>query len=607
MKTKITLSLAGLLVSFLTPLAVLVPQASAIADTCTWTGDSLTSVVDSDLKTITYNMNDMDNWTGCDNTNTPESGDALVFPTNQAIVDPGDALTDDSQWKYVVNNDFVGASYSSITFSGDGAGDCSTPVYDDIYNLRGLALTVTGNIVDTATNTGCSGSSSIDLEVDVTSNATISADFQSSSILNYGTNDITLSSTSYKNFYGELNGSGDITLGGINFYPQSTSVFGNSVTVATDTSIYIQVTSPLNDSDKTITFNDGATFNFAGSSATANHLDANLVFVGDGTDQEICLDLNVYPCPAGREYSQEGYRGSLYVSSYDSESESNIYYDAVINGDITLSNDTLISIERDTEIKGDLSGAFTIAPTVTSKGSLTVNSTNNESSTANGVQKSAGIDVDLYDLSYTGTLYIYSGYRATLTKDNEIANEVLVQSGATLKGEGEVAGLTVETGAILAPGNSPGCISSTAGLTLSGTYEVEIAGTTVCTGYDQTDVTGAVDVTGGTLNVSILDDFVPALNDVFIIIKNDAADAVTGEFTDLAEGANVVLGSVTYQISYEGGDGNDVVLTATAVPTAVTTPDTGIGQIMQSPITTLLAVMLSAGALLVIKRIQSAK
>ena len=50
----------------------------------------------------------------------------------------------------------------------------------------------------------------------------------------------------------------------------------------------------------------------------------------------------------------------------------------------------------------------------------------------------------------------------------------------------------------------------------------------------------------------------------FTLIQNDGTEAVMGTFAGLPQGATLVLGGMTFQISYVGGTGNDVVLTRTA-------------------------------------------
>jgi hypothetical protein len=61
-----------------------------------------------------------------------------------------------------------------------------------------------------------------------------------------------------------------------------------------------------------------------------------------------------------------------------------------------------------------------------------------------------------------------------------------------------------------------------------------------------------------------------------MVISNDGSDAVEGTFASLPEGSSFVVttpsGNRTYSISYMGGDGNDVVLTLTALPPPTPSP-----------------------------------
>ena len=82
-------------------------------------------------------------------------------------------------------------------------------------------------------------------------------------------------------------------------------------------------------------------------------------------------------------------------------------------------------------------------------------------------------------------------------------------------------------------------------------------GATAGLGYDQINVTGTVNLGGSTLNVTL--GFTPLINDSFTIINNNGTDAVTSTFNGLAEGATITVGSVTLQISYVGGTGNDLL------------------------------------------------
>jgi Ca2+-binding RTX toxin-like protein len=79
-------------------------------------------------------------------------------------------------------------------------------------------------------------------------------------------------------------------------------------------------------------------------------------------------------------------------------------------------------------------------------------------------------------------------------------------------------------------------------------------------------VNGAVILGGAVLDVSLLGGFEPSTGTAFTIIANDSDDAVNGTFAGLGEGAAFQSGGAWFTISYAGGDGNDVVLTALAAP-----------------------------------------
>jgi hypothetical protein len=52
------------------------------------------------------------------------------------------------------------------------------------------------------------------------------------------------------------------------------------------------------------------------------------------------------------------------------------------------------------------------------------------------------------------------------------------------------------------------------------------------------------------------------LGTVFTVIDNIAANSIVGTFINLPGGSTFTVGSNTFQASYEGGDGNDLTLTA---------------------------------------------
>jgi autotransporter-associated beta strand protein len=174
--------------------------------------------------------------------------------------------------------------------------------------------------------------------------------------------------------------------------------------------------------------------------------------------------------------------------------------------------------------------------------------------------------------SYSGGTFITGG-SLLVNGDISASDTVDVFGTGTIGGSGTLPDVSVNSGGTLAPGNSPGMIS-TGNLSMGSgaTYSVELNGTTVGTQYDQTDVTGTVDLTNATLSMSL--GFTPAFGDTFTIISNDGTDAITGTFNGLAEGATFTVSGTTFQISYVGGsNGNDVVLTALEAPTVSVTAD----------------------------------
>jgi hypothetical protein len=116
--------------------------------------------------------------------------------------------------------------------------------------------------------------------------------------------------------------------------------------------------------------------------------------------------------------------------------------------------------------------------------------------------------------------------------------------------------------AVLGPNLAPGGLR-TGNVAIGGVADFSITGLAQGTQYAFLDVSGAVDLTGGSLQLN--GSFVPPNGSVFTIINNDGADPVTGTFAGLPEGATVTFNGVPLRISYVGGTGNDVTLSSPAV------------------------------------------
>ena len=80
--------------------------------------------------------------------------------------------------------------------------------------------------------------------------------------------------------------------------------------------------------------------------------------------------------------------------------------------------------------------------------------------------------------------------------------------------------------------------------------------------FDQVQVTGSVMLAG---DLELDETFTPAVGQSFVIIDNDGNDAVIGTFAGLAEGdivtSNFNGAGLAANITYMGGDGNDVAIT----------------------------------------------
>ena len=164
--------------------------------------------------------------------------------------------------------------------------------------------------------------------------------------------------------------------------------------------------------------------------------------------------------------------------------------------------------------------------------------------------------------AFSGALHIGSG---ALFVNGVVANASANLNGASgaalLGGTGTIGGaVAIPSGKHLGPGfNGPGILNvGNLSLAAGSRYDVQLQGTTAGVGYDQANVTGTVTL-GGILTATL--GFAPLVGTQFTIINNDGADAVSGTFAGLPEGAEFVGVGGKFRISYVGGTGNDVTLT----------------------------------------------
>ncbi|HEY1189332.1 MAG TPA: FG-GAP-like repeat-containing protein, partial [Gemmata sp.] len=202
-------------------------------------------------------------------------------------------------------------------------------------------------------------------------------------------------------------------------------------------------------------------------------------------------------------------------------------------------------------------------------------------------------------ISGTGGLTLAGPGRLSLFGANTYTGETVVRDGAVLnvngtaftdvtldnsifQGSGSAGNVGSDGHGDLSPGNSPGRLSIGA-LTLgpTDTLTIELNGPDQGTQYDQVVTRGAVTLAGTRLNLRV--GFVPAPGAQFAVLKNGSGVPVTGAFAGLPEGSVFSAGGATFQITYRGGTGGDVVLTVPVVSPGSAAPVTGGQLLVPSP------------------------
>jgi len=172
--------------------------------------------------------------------------------------------------------------------------------------------------------------------------------------------------------------------------------------------------------------------------------------------------------------------------------------------------------------------------------------------------------------AYTGGTTINGGKLVVNNESGSGTGSGPVQVNAgRLGGRGIIAGAVTlgdgsGRGAILAPGKSADTrstliIASALTFNSDGTYKFEL-------NSDTRNADGVV-ANGVTINSSAQFSFADVgngalpLGTVFTAITNTSANPVAGTFSNLADGSTFTSNGNTYQVNYEGGDGNDLTLT----------------------------------------------
>ena len=171
--------------------------------------------------------------------------------------------------------------------------------------------------------------------------------------------------------------------------------------------------------------------------------------------------------------------------------------------------------------------------------------------------------------SHRGSTMVNAGV-LTLTGDFTGSSPVTVSAGATIEGNGDIAGaVTVLSNGIIGPGVGVNGIGKlgTGDLSLgsNSTFNARVNNAAPGTGHDQLFVTGTVSLGDATLVTT--GGITSNPGQQIILVDNSGNDMVVGTFNGLSEGAPVTINGVTFNITYAGGSAsNDVVLMQAGVP-----------------------------------------
>lgn len=249
----------------------------------------------------------------------------------------------------------------------------------------------------------------------------------------------------------------------------------------------------------------------------------------------------------------------------------------VLSGDIVLNGDVEYKLPSNMTVKitGKLSGPGKLIAHRDNEGNVLVESSNNTSGTPNGRYGSTH-EAKLIKLDDNKPNDILIAKRGETVLLNGSRKEMWVNEGGVIGGNATTEDLYVL--GVVSPGNnSPGKITVSNGFGLDNisVYKAEILDKDH---YDQIAIEATLryglDLGDSRLDLTYLEGGVIKKGDTFTIIDNKTTYPMQGTFKDLPEGAEITVGGAIFKISYVGGDGNDVVLTALNDSTVPKTPKT---------------------------------
>ncbi len=193
---------------------------------------------------------------------------------------------------------------------------------------------------------------------------------------------------------------------------------------------------------------------------------------------------------------------------------------------------------------------------------------NNGSGTTSFVKLGAGKWILTGTNTYTGNTTVQEG---TLFVDGTLTSAVIVNAGVfggagSTTGDVMIGNASGTRDAVFAVGADVGGFSTTGALEFKSDAEL------LFTFNSTTGTGGFIAANGVTIGNSAFLNFIDigdgggvSLNDSFVVLSNSGVSSIAGTFSNLADEGQFTANGITWQASYLGGDGNDLVLTAIAV------------------------------------------
>lgn len=153
--------------------------------------------------------------------------------------------------------------------------------------------------------------------------------------------------------------------------------------------------------------------------------------------------------------------------------------------------------------------------------------------------------------------YVNGGTFIANAADTSLSLSPFSMTSGVLGGT-DIIGRLSAYGGTVSPGNSPGCLYPAGDVAFTAdasSLDIEIDGTSACTGYDVLNASGDVALNDAVLDVSVLSNYSSTYGNIFTIVQGNT---VSGTFRDLSEGDVITIGAMQFRINYTQ---NSVTLT----------------------------------------------